>query len=111
MTDWRPYFSRPPPSASSQMTPAPTSALRGRSSDFYAYVSNGATNEKDPLGLWQSTIGGGYGVGVLITFGHNNGQWNFGLDIGGGWDCLRAWILKMWTVIAGGMLTQKVIWE
>jgi RHS repeat-associated protein len=62
------------------MTP---SALHGHSADFYAYVTNSPTNGTDPRGLWQVTIAGGLDVGVLITFGHNDGEWNFGLDFGG----------------------------
>jgi RHS repeat-associated protein len=58
------------------------SALRGRSADFYSYVSNGPANANDPTGLWQVTVGGGYGPGVLLTFGNNNGHWNVGLDVG-----------------------------
>jgi len=60
------------------------SALRGRSADFYGYVSNAPVSNRDPLGLWQATVGGGVEVGVLITFGHNNGTWDFGFDVGGG---------------------------
>ena len=61
-----------------------SSAVRGRSSNFYSYVSNDATGKKDPFGLWQVTLSGGYGYGALITFGNNNGQWNFGVDVGAG---------------------------
>jgi RHS repeat-associated protein len=52
--------------------------------DFYPYVANNPVKRKDPLGLWQLTIGGGVGLGGLITIGHNGGQWNFGLYSGGG---------------------------
>ena len=48
------------------------------------YASNDLTNAKDPRGLWQVTVGGGDGPGGLVTFGHNNGHWNFGFDIGAG---------------------------
>jgi len=61
-----------------------SAAMRGRSADFYTYVSNRPINDRDPMGLWQATIGGGYEVGVQITFGHNDGKWDFGFDIGGG---------------------------
>lgn len=59
-------------------------ALNGRSSDFYSYVSNDPVGKADPRGLWQVTVGAGWGYGALITFGDNGGQWNFGLDVGGG---------------------------
>src|SRR5215831_11890974 len=52
--------------------------------NFYSYVTNNPVNRNDPLGLWQLTIGGGEGLGGLLTVGHNNGQWNFGLYSGGG---------------------------
>ena len=58
------------------------SALRGRSSSFYPYVSNRPNNEADPWGLWQVTVGGGDGPGLLVTFGKNYGHWNIGLDVG-----------------------------
>jgi RHS repeat-associated protein len=55
--------------------------------NLYGYVGNDPLNLIDPLGLWQVTIGGGYGYAALITFGHNNGQWNasaiVGVGIGG----------------------------
>ncbi len=46
--------------------------------DFYTFVMNDPVVQVDPTGLWQAEIGGGYGGGVLVTFGYNNGQWNFG---------------------------------
>jgi len=53
--------------------------------DFYSYVSNNPVNRRDPLGLWQFTIGGGdIIIGALVTFGNNSGQWNFGLYSGVG---------------------------
>ncbi len=52
--------------------------------NFYRYVGNNPIRRKDPLGLWQVTIGGGLGLGAQLTFGNNNGQWNFGLASGGG---------------------------
>ena len=51
--------------------------------NFYSYVANKPVNRKDPLGLWQFTLGGGEGLGGRITFGNNSGQWNFGLYAGG----------------------------
>jgi RHS repeat-associated protein len=51
-------------------------------SNLYAYVGNDTINGIDPLGLWQFTIGGAYGIGVNITFGHNNGQWNLSAIVG-----------------------------
>lgn len=56
----------------------------GAGLNFYSYVRNNSVNRKDPMGLWQLTIGGGEGLGGMITFGSNNGQWNFGLYTGGG---------------------------
>jgi len=47
--------------------------------DFYQYVGNNPMLRKDPHGLWQFSIGGGAEIGVLVTFGHNSGQWNFGV--------------------------------
>ena len=52
--------------------------------NFYRYVANSPVSRKDPLGLWQVTIGGGLGLGARLTFGSNNGQWNFGLATGVG---------------------------
>ena len=52
--------------------------------NFYRYVANNPVKRKDPLGLWQVTIGGGEGLGGMLTFGNNSGQWNFGLYTGGG---------------------------
>jgi len=58
----------------------PTRFAAGR--NFYRYVANSPVSRKDPLGLWQVTIGGGMGLGAELTFGMNNGQWNFGLGSG-----------------------------
>ena len=57
-------------------------ALNGRSSDFYSYAVNSPIDKADPSGLWQFTVGGGDGLGGLITFGHNDGQWNIGAYAG-----------------------------
>jgi len=54
--------------------------------NLYRYVGNSPLMRKDPLGLWQLTIGGGLGLGALLTFGNNSGQWNFGLYAGLGLD-------------------------
>lgn len=56
----------------------------GGSINFYRYVANSSVNRKDPFGLWQVTIGGGIGLGARLTFGSNNGQWNFGIASGVG---------------------------
>jgi RHS repeat-associated protein len=52
--------------------------------NLYGYVVNSPVNYIDPLGLWQVTFGGGAGVGGLITFGYNSGQFNFGGFVGVG---------------------------
>jgi RHS repeat-associated protein len=52
--------------------------------DFYSYVANSPLNIIDPLGLWQVAVGGGDGVGILITFGYNSGQFNLGFYGGAG---------------------------
>lgn len=52
--------------------------------NLYRYVGNNPVNRKDPLGLWQVNIGGGLGLGALLAFGHNSGQWNWGLYTGAG---------------------------
>jgi RHS repeat-associated protein len=58
--------------------------------NLYRFVSNDPLNRIDPLGLWQFTIGGGWGWGGIITFGNNGGHWNFGAYAGAGagayWD-------------------------
>jgi RHS repeat-associated protein len=52
--------------------------------NFYRYVGNNPVTRKDSLGLWQVTIGGGAGLGALLTFGNNSGQYNFGIYSGVG---------------------------
>ena len=55
--------------------------------NVYAYVRGNPVVFIDPLGLWQITIGGGYGYAGRITVGRNEGRWNldfgFGYGIGG----------------------------
>ncbi|MFH2061038.1 MAG: hypothetical protein ABIJ59_19385 [Pseudomonadota bacterium] len=36
------------------------------------------------MGLWQLTIGGGYGIAGYFTVGKNDGHWNFGGGLGFG---------------------------
>ena len=48
------------------------------------YVGNNPINFTDPHGLWQVTIGGGYGYAGRITFGKNQGRWNIGFGFGYG---------------------------
>ena len=58
----------------------------GNSENLYDYTMVDPVNRRDPKGLWQVTIAGGSGPGILITFGNNGGQWNFGeyFGVGGG---------------------------
>ena len=50
----------------------------------YVAFGNNPVNFRDPLGLWQVTIGGGYGYAGRVTFGKNNGRWNIGGGFGYG---------------------------
>lgn len=50
----------------------------------YIYVRNSPIGKIDPFGLWEVEIGGGDGLGMLIKFGHNSGQWNIGVYPGVG---------------------------
>jgi RHS repeat-associated protein len=50
--------------------------------DFYIYVANNSVNRKDPFGRWQLTVAGGDGGGIVLTIGHNSGQWNAGTYFG-----------------------------
>jgi len=52
--------------------------------NVYAYCGNNPGNWVDPWGLWQVTLGAGYWYAGQITFGKNNGKWNFGVVAGGG---------------------------
>jgi RHS repeat-associated protein len=54
----------------------------GGDTNLYGYVLQDPVNAVDPFGLWQFTLEGGFGVGGLITFGDNGGQWNLGLYLG-----------------------------
>jgi RHS repeat-associated protein len=54
--------------------------------NFYSYVTNNPVNRTDPLGLMQLNIGGGIGLGAMLTIGYNSGQFNFGLYTGIGVD-------------------------
>jgi RHS repeat-associated protein len=56
----------------------------GGGNDFYRYVANNPVKRRDPFGLRQLTFGGGAGIGVLITFGYNSGQFNAGVYWGVG---------------------------
>ena len=47
-------------------------------------MKNNPLNRKDPLGLWQLTVGGGELFGGMLTFGSNSSQWNFGAYTGVG---------------------------
>lgn len=52
--------------------------------NLYEYVGNSPVEWIDPLGLWQFTITGGYGIGGSISFGYNSGQWNYSAFVGAG---------------------------
>lgn len=60
--------------------------------NLYGFVLNDPVNLVDPDGLWQLTIGGGWGLAGYVTFGNNNGHWNLGGGLGlgagfaGNWD-------------------------
>ncbi len=72
------------------LTPDPI-GLAGGINPF-VYTHNNPINAIDPLGLWQFTIGGGWGIAGYITFGKNNGHWNaggglgLGIGFGGNYD-------------------------
>ena len=48
----------------------------------YAYVGGDPLDRIDPYGLWQFTITGDLGLGALVTFGYNSGQFNIGAYVG-----------------------------
>ena len=50
--------------------------------NLYAFCENDPVNYIDPDGLWQLTIGLGYGFAAKFTIGHNNGKWNAGGSVG-----------------------------
>jgi len=50
----------------------------------YAYVGGSPLRHIDPLGLWQVTISADLGLGGLLTFGYNSGQFNLGAYVGVG---------------------------
>jgi RHS repeat-associated protein len=55
--------------------------------DLYAYTGNGFNpiSSFDMKGLWQLSIGAGFGIAIKLTGGINNGQLNLGGGIGIGW--------------------------
>jgi RHS repeat-associated protein len=54
--------------------------------NLYGYVGNNPIDVVDPLGLWQITIGGGWGIAGEISFGYNSGRANISgtIGVGGG---------------------------
>ena len=52
--------------------------------NLYGYVSNSPVDMIDPDGLWQVTLGAGYGFAAKLTFGFNEGKANFGGSLGYG---------------------------
>jgi RHS repeat-associated protein len=50
----------------------------------YQYANQNPLIQIDPFGLWQVTVFGGEGAAILITFGDNGNQWNFGAFVGYG---------------------------
>jgi RHS repeat-associated protein len=52
--------------------------------NLHGYVSNDSINLWDPVGLWQLTLGAGYGFAAKVTFGYNEGKANFGGSLGYG---------------------------
>ncbi|WP_082582755.1 RHS repeat-associated core domain-containing protein, partial [Frateuria sp. Soil773] len=50
----------------------------------YAYVGGNPILRDDPSGLWQVTISVDLGIGGLLTFGYNSGQFNVGGYVGAG---------------------------
>lgn len=48
----------------------------------YAYVGGNPISNIDPFGLWQVTITADLGIGGLLTFGYNSGQFNIGGYVG-----------------------------
>jgi RHS repeat-associated protein len=53
--------------------------------NLYTYVRNDPIGAVDPRGLWQVTMGGGWGYGAAVTFGVNGGQTSFGAYFGFGY--------------------------
>jgi RHS repeat-associated protein len=48
----------------------------------YTYVGSNPISQIDPPGLWQVTISAELGIGGLLTFGYNSGQFNIGGYVG-----------------------------
>jgi RHS repeat-associated protein len=52
--------------------------------NLFRYCGGDPVNRIDPYGLEQETVMVGLGVGIMITWGTNNGQSNFGMYVGAG---------------------------
>ena len=52
--------------------------------NLFAYARDNPLWFSDPLGLWQVTLGAGYGYAGRVSFGRNQGRWNVRFGFGYG---------------------------